>query len=615
LNRYYTTWPTPPLSGNQVKVPAMNRLKSIFSVLMIHFAFLLVFPKALSAQPSYDTYQLVWSDEFDEDGLPDPSNWGYEQGCSVRNDELQYYARAREENSRVENGFLIIEARRGQMEGCGYTSASLITSGKRAFQYGIFEIRAKIDVRRGSWPAFWTLGVSEEWPSNGEVDIMEYYNGSLHANVAWGTDTRWQAKWDSQSKSVGSEFSDDFHIWRMHWTEDFIDLWVDDFKQNSTDLSTTVNGSLSSLRNPFHQKAYIVVNQAIGSNGGDPSGTEFPIQYIVDYVRVYQEGADTTSPKVTAVSASANGKITILFSEGVDKNSSENIANYSFNGPSITLSDADLQNNGKTVALWATGLSVDEQIEITIRNIRDDAIPANTMNDTELTCTVLPESEKLTGTVIGNGDPWDGISGIEYDKALDGNTSTYADCVNDPVWVGYDFGSEHSAVITEIRYYPRDEYADRMTGTFFEISDDGQTWTKLYTISATPPQGTFTTAAITDAPSSRFIRYNGTGGYLNVGEIEFYGFFNSSSRIRFPGQKLSSSENFKNLDSPLQIFLYSLDGKQLLSYRLQKNDTSMGAVLNHIRNTTSTALPSGIVMVSVRNDHTRFFDCSTIIGR
>lgn len=582
---------------------------------MVQLIIIMVLPTIPNAQPSYENYELVWSDEFDTDGLADPSNWGYEQGCSIRNRELQYYAHARKDNSRIEGGFLIIEAHREQMEGCGYTSASLITSGKRTFQYGIFEIRAKIDVRRGSWPAFWTLGVREEWPSNGEVDIMEYYNGSLHANVAWGTDTRWQAKWDSQIKSVGSDFSNEFHIWRMHWTEDFIDLWVDDFKQNSTDLSTTINGTLSSLRNPFHQKAYILVNQAIGSNGGDPSGTEFPIQYIIDYVRVYQEGSDTTSPKVVAVSASANGKITILFSEGVDKNDAEDIANYSLNSSSITLTGADLQNDGKTVLLSVTGLSVKESITISIKNIRDDAIPANTINDTGLTCTVLPESEKLTGTIIGNGDPLDENSNIVYSMALDGNTSTYADCVNDLVWVGYDFGSEQSAVITKIRYYPRDGYADRMTGKTFEISDDGQTWTKLYTVSATPPEGTFTTVAIPNAPSARFIRYNGSGGYLNVGEIEFYGFFTSLSEIRFPGRKISSSANFQYLGSPLQISLYSLDGKQLVSYRLEKNVSSMETILNHMRNATHTALSSGVVIVSVQNEHTRLLGCSMVIGR
>jgi beta-glucanase (GH16 family) len=239
-------------------------------------------------------YCLVWSDEFDLDGAPNTSNWGYEQGCSVRNSELEYYTNNRRENARVENGKLIIEARKETMGSCNYTSASLTTSGKRSFLYGRFEMRAKIDTRNGSWPAFWMLGVSGEWPSNGEIDIMEFYNKMIHANVAWGTETRWQANWNSNTKLIsdlGAHWVDSFHVWRMEWTPQFIYLYVDDILMNTTDLSKTINGSISNIVNPFQQKQYIVINEAIGgNNGGDPSGTTFPVQYIIDYVRVYQKG-------------------------------------------------------------------------------------------------------------------------------------------------------------------------------------------------------------------------------------------------------------------------------------------------------------------------------------
>ncbi|HEX2957780.1 MAG TPA: glycoside hydrolase family 16 protein [Chitinispirillaceae bacterium] len=238
-----------------------------------------------TAQPSYENYKLVWADEFDGNGLPSSGNWDYEVGF-VRNKELQYYTKQRKENVRQEEGNLIIEARRDNWEGHEYTAASLFSRGKREFQYGIFEMRAKIDIRKGSWPAFWTLGVSGEWPGNGEVDIMEYYAGLLHANVAWATSTRWQAHWSSKTKSVNDAFAKEYHIWRMHWTKDKIDLYVDDFLQNTTSLSTTINDS--DKRNPFHQKAYIMINQAIGSNGGDPSQTTFPVRYYIDYIRVYQ---------------------------------------------------------------------------------------------------------------------------------------------------------------------------------------------------------------------------------------------------------------------------------------------------------------------------------------
>jgi len=269
-------------------VSAANRTALFLSVLF-------ALSVSLTAQPSLENYTLVWADEFSGSGLPDGANWGYEKGCSIRNSELQSYTERRLENARIEEGNLVIEARKEVMDGCNYSSASLITRGKREFQYGIFEMRAKIDVRKGSWPAFWALGIKEEWPSNGEVDVMEYYNGALHANVAWGTDTRWTAKWDSQTKTVSGSFADTFHVWHMHWTKDFIKLYVDGELQNTTDLATTINGSLSTLKNPFHQKSYLLVNQAIGSNGGDPSGTQFPVKCLVDYIRVYQEKAGPTS--------------------------------------------------------------------------------------------------------------------------------------------------------------------------------------------------------------------------------------------------------------------------------------------------------------------------------
>ena len=142
-------------------------------------------------------WKLVWSDEFNTPGQPDPAKWGYEKGF-VRNREAQWY---QPENARCDNGLLIIEARREKLpnpiyragssdwktsrEFIEYTSASLMTKGLHQWQYGRFEMRGRIDTRPGMWPAFWTLGVSGEWPSNGEIDIMEYYDDTLLFNVAW----------------------------------------------------------------------------------------------------------------------------------------------------------------------------------------------------------------------------------------------------------------------------------------------------------------------------------------------------------------------------------------------------------------------------------------------
>ena len=242
---------------------------------------------------SHEDYCLVWSDEFNTPGLPSTANWRYEEGY-VRNNEHQYYTNGRLENARIEDGRLIIEARRDNWQGNEYTSASLVSWGKVVHQYGRFEVRAKIDPRTGAWPAFWTLGERGEWPSNGEIDIMEFYNNRIHANAAWGTNTRWQGNWDSQNRllsSFGPGWADEYHVWRMEWTSEFINLYVDDILMNNIDVNRTNNGNISDIVNPFRQPHYIILNLAIGgNNGGDPTNTRFPVLYEIDYVRVYQKG-------------------------------------------------------------------------------------------------------------------------------------------------------------------------------------------------------------------------------------------------------------------------------------------------------------------------------------
>ncbi len=249
-----------------------------------------------------DGYKLVWSDEFNTDGTPDPKNWNYEKGF-VRNNELQWY---QPDNATVKGGVLIIEGRKEQVANpnysagssdwktnrqyAQYTSSSMTTSGLQTWQYGRFEMRARIPTSAGMWPAWWTLGVNGEWPSNGEIDIMEFYKGNVLANVACGTATRWTAKWDSSSKaisSLGANWTSNFHVWRMDWDDQNISLYLDDTLMNGVALSNMLNSDGSS---PFKQKVYMILNLAIGGdNGGDPSGTTFPVQYEVDYVRVFQK--------------------------------------------------------------------------------------------------------------------------------------------------------------------------------------------------------------------------------------------------------------------------------------------------------------------------------------
>ncbi|HET6387414.1 MAG TPA: glycoside hydrolase family 16 protein [Armatimonadota bacterium] len=262
-------------------------------------------PSADSSSADDAGWKLVWSDEFRKNGAPDPANWGYENGF-VRNNEAQWY---QPENARCRGGKLIIEAKRERKpnpdykagstdwrtsrEAAEYTSASLTTRGKHSWIYGRFEMRAKIDTRPGLWPAFWTVGTEGQWPRGGEIDIMEYYRNMLLANVAWGTDKQWVGKWHTVKRPL-AEFNDPnwskkFHVWRMDWTPESIELYVDGYLMNRTLLKDTVNGDSAHL-NPFQHPQYIILNLAVGGNsGGDPSKTKFPSRYVIDYVRVYQK--------------------------------------------------------------------------------------------------------------------------------------------------------------------------------------------------------------------------------------------------------------------------------------------------------------------------------------
>jgi beta-glucanase (GH16 family) len=253
-------------------------------------------------------WKLVWYDEFNKDGIPDSTKWNYEHGF-VRNNELQYYQNS---NATCKNGLLVIEGKREKArneaykEGASdwrqarefaeYTSACLITRGRAHWRYGRFEIRARIDTCMGLWPAIWTLGIQQEWPRNGEVDIMEYYRykgqPTILANVAWGSAERWKAIWNTQTHTLENitnrdkKWTGKFHLWRMDWDEKSISIYLDDKLLNFTDLTKTLNADGS---NPFRQPVYLLLNLAIGKNGGDPSRTLFPVQFEIDYVRIFQK--------------------------------------------------------------------------------------------------------------------------------------------------------------------------------------------------------------------------------------------------------------------------------------------------------------------------------------
>ncbi|UOB16624.1 glycoside hydrolase family 16 protein [Abyssalbus ytuae] len=255
-------------------------------------------------------YQLVWNDEFNIDGKPDPENWTYESGF-VRNNELQWY---QTDNAVCKDGHLVISANKvhranpNYIEGSDswktnrafveYTSSCIITRGLQEWENeGYYEIKAKVDTSSGSWPAIWLLGTYGGWPDNGEIDIMEFYRidekPHILANAAWGTDKKWVAAWDSAKIPLAHftqkdpKWTEKFHIWAMEWNSTEIKIYLDDELLNEIDLTETVN---TDGRNPFvnKQKFYLLLNLAIGALGGEPDVDSFPLKYEVDYVRVYK---------------------------------------------------------------------------------------------------------------------------------------------------------------------------------------------------------------------------------------------------------------------------------------------------------------------------------------
>ncbi len=253
---------------------------------------------------------LVWNDEFNKDGMPDPKNWGYEYGF-VRNRELQYY---QPQNAYCKDGRLVIEGRREKVDNpnynpiggdwrssspsAEYSSSCLITKGFHEWtRFGYFEIRARFETSKGAWPAIWMLGTEGNWPHCGEIDIMEFYRideqPTILANVAWGSENAYKAEWSSVKKplsdfmSADTEWLDKYHVWSMKWDKEAIKLYIDGILINNTPLDQTINPDGA---NPFtsDQKYYLLLNLAIGSNGGEPAVTEFPMTFEIDYVRVYK---------------------------------------------------------------------------------------------------------------------------------------------------------------------------------------------------------------------------------------------------------------------------------------------------------------------------------------
>lgn len=261
---------------------------------------LLLVGLSLYAQPrvSQGSWKLVWSDEFNYAGLPDATKWSYDVGGhGWGNKELQNYSDRRKENARVENGVLIIEARRDG-EAQPYTSARLVSKGKGDWTYGRFEVRAKLPSGRGTWPAVWMLPTARNygtdyWPDNGEIDIMEHVGFDpdvIHVSAhtrAYHHSINTQKTAKTKVESARSAFN----VYAVEWTASEIRWYINDQHYFTFANERLSNPAADYNQWPFDKPLHLLLNVAVGGTWGGAKGVDesiWPQRMEVDYVRVYR---------------------------------------------------------------------------------------------------------------------------------------------------------------------------------------------------------------------------------------------------------------------------------------------------------------------------------------
>lgn len=270
----------------------MLLLKKVIGIFTSTLLIIFLLPSCYVAQPKNENWQQVWGDEFNYEGLPDSTKWAYDVGSNGGwgNNELQYYTEKKKENARVENGLLVIEAKKEKVDTFNYTSARLVTRNKASWQYGRIEVRAKIPAGVGSWPAIWMLADSmKAWPDDGEIDIMEHVGhnqGFVHASIHC----------KKYYHSIGTQKTDtiyvpdcstNFHVYALEWNKDWVKVSLD-----GKVYFTFANENKGYEYWPFDNKMYLILNIAVGGFWGAQKGIDdnsLPYKMEIDYVKVYQK--------------------------------------------------------------------------------------------------------------------------------------------------------------------------------------------------------------------------------------------------------------------------------------------------------------------------------------
>ena len=439
-------------------------------------------------------WQLDWSDEFNGSGSPNATIWTMENWApGVVNSEDQAYT-DRLENVRVENGNLVIEARKDNYNGWEWTSGRLHTSGKKDILYGRVEVRAMLPAGAGTWPAIWALPsdwVYGNWPTVGEIDIMEHVGkdpGNVHASIHTESynhtiNTQRTAQIDVP------DFSTAFHVYTLEWSPTEIKMFVDD-----VNYFTFQNEGTGYQEWPFDKPFHVILNVAMGGTwGGRISRQLSSVKMLVDYVRVYSTSypADTQAPTTpAALTGNPGGKaINLSWTPSSD--------NFSVKEYDVYL-DNSLYQTTNQHAVYINGLQPLTSYDFKVR-ARDYAgnvsgFATATISTTDVQVNNIPAKIEA--------ESYDGQSGVQLEATQDTGGGDNVGWIDAGDWMEYTIGVATAgdfivdyriaSLSTGGEIHLLDGSSNLLTATVLPVTGGWQTWTTVTSSTFSLPAGTST---------------------------------------------------------------------------------------------------------------------------
>lgn len=512
-------------------------------------------------------WKLAWSDEFDYTGKPDVSKWRYETGGGGwGNGEAQYYTAG--DNADVENGALIITAKKESHGSNNFTSTRLNSKNEIGFRYGRIEVKAKLPSTGGTWPAIWTLPndwVYGGWPSCGEIDIMEHSATYGYGHVFGTIHTGAYNHQDGTQQSGGityDDVTDTYHTYTIEWYPDYIEWFVDDkliFHFN--------NEYKTKAEWPYDIPHHLILNVAIGGGlGGDINmNGEWPQQMIVDYVRVYDfelDKNDTIAPEAPANLSVKPSGTNATISWYISKD------NYAVQQYYVLLEDEVVDST------IGTDIKIGGLEPLTEYNVGVFAVDhAGNISDTVYKTFTTTE---LTGIAISGkikATEYTDMDGIETEDTEDSDGGQNVGWIDANDWLSYTVD-----VKEDIEYRAGFRVASQNSGgTLQLLAEDGseltsvtfagtggwQNWITVLSEPFTLPLGIQTIKATTNTGgfNLNWIEIKGKDDFVGINKIS------SESVVMYPNPMKGNSLTIElaATNEEITVLITSTDGKQLYS--------------------------------------------------